>query len=159
MGSSLILPINVAESDESNNSGRGQQVDLDDVTYFPWDKDGNGVVSPRETLTTIFDIGSTNAASDFDGDGRVTPLEALSVLQRIGYRRNDEVFEAAALAAPLETPHHLHRVLAAPNNEDELTLFPADIAESEHREILSGDKDDPIRDVEFSSDVNWLSVI
>ena len=84
----IIDPANeIAEISGANNFGRGHQIDSDDITYFPWDKDGNGVVSPRETLSTILAVGTADSASDFDGNGVVTPLEALGSLQRIGYRR------------------------------------------------------------------------
>ena len=81
----------VAESNETNNSGVGHLIDSDDITWFPWDKNGNGTIEPLEALSSIQTIGTSDAASDFDGNGVVTPLEALSAIQRIGYVRNDDV--------------------------------------------------------------------
>ena len=89
----LVIDIgnDVAEANENNNSGQGQLIDSDDITYFPWDKNGDGTVTPLEALSTIQSIGTTDAASDLDGNGIVTPLEALSAIQRIGYVRNSSV--------------------------------------------------------------------
>ena len=89
----LVADINntVTESNESNNSGVGQLVDSDDITWFPWDKNGNGTVEPLEALSSIQAIGTSDVFGDFDGNGVVTPLEALSAIQRIGYVRNNSV--------------------------------------------------------------------
>ena len=94
----LVVDTNnaVDESNEANNSGLGQLIDSDDITYFPWDKDGNGTVTPGEALSAIQSVNTSDAANDFDGNGIVTPLEALSVLQRIGYRRNASVSTGSA---------------------------------------------------------------
>lgn len=89
----------VSETDETDNSGRGHLSDSDDITYFPWDKNGNGGVTPLEALDSIRNIGLDDAASDFDGTGVVTPLNALSILQRIGATRNLSVNETLKSAA------------------------------------------------------------
>ena len=81
----------VAEAREDNNSGQGNLIDSDSITYFPWDKNGNGTVEPLEALGSIQSIGTASAESDFNGDGIVTPLEALSAIQRIGYVGNSSV--------------------------------------------------------------------
>ena len=87
----LIVDVDniVNEKNENNNSGQGHLIDSDDITYFPWDKNSNGIVEPLEALSSIQAIGTDDAASDFDGNGIVSPLEALSALQRIGYVRAD----------------------------------------------------------------------
>ncbi|MEZ6124895.1 MAG: M60 family metallopeptidase [Planctomycetaceae bacterium] len=89
----------IDESDELNNSGQGQLIDGDDITYFPWDMNGNGQVEPLEALSAIQSIGTANPVSDFDGNGIVTPLEALSAIQRIGYVRIGGVVNDAAPAS------------------------------------------------------------
>lgn len=97
----LVVDINndVSESDETNNSGQGYLTDNDNITYFPWDKNSNGVVEPLEAITSIQAIGSSDSATDFDGNGIVSPLEALSAVQRIGYVRGDVASKAAVTAA------------------------------------------------------------
>ncbi|MEZ6126979.1 MAG: CARDB domain-containing protein [Planctomycetaceae bacterium] len=95
--SRLFLVIDAAndvpENVESNNSGVGHLIDSDDISYFPWDTDNDGTITPLEALAAIQSIGTANDASDFDGNGVVTPLEALSIIQRIGYVRNDGIAE------------------------------------------------------------------
>ena len=81
----------VTEADETNNSGQGHLIDSDDITYFPWDKNGNGTIEPLEALGSIQSIGSSDSINDFDGNTIVTPLEALGTLQRIGYERDNSV--------------------------------------------------------------------
>ncbi|MEZ6125032.1 MAG: peptidoglycan DD-metalloendopeptidase family protein [Planctomycetaceae bacterium] len=102
----LVLDVTgqVAETDESNNSGQGLHKDSDDVTYFPWDRNGDGVVQPLDALPVIQSIASSDAASDFDGDGVVTPLEALSSIQRIGYVRNASGSSDPPPSAPAAGP-------------------------------------------------------
>ncbi len=79
----------VIESDEANNSGQGHLIDSDNITYFAWDHNGNGVVEPLDALALIQAIGTDDAAGDLNGDGIVSPLEALSAAKRIGYLRAD----------------------------------------------------------------------
>ena len=97
----LVVDVNndIIESDESNNFGQGHLIDSDDITYFAWDKDGNGTVTPLEALSSIQAINTANSEADLDGNGIVTPLEALSVVQRIGYVRNDNVIGDAPASA------------------------------------------------------------
>lgn len=111
----------VQEGDETNNSGVGHLIDSDDITYFPWDKNSNGVVEPLEALTSIQAIGTNDAASDFDGSGIVSPLEALSAVQRIGYVRASVLSKTGKLAVAVEQVPTIqlqragvHSVLAAP---------------------------------------------
>ena len=111
----------VAESDETNNAGVGHLIDSDDITYFPWDKNGNGTIEPLEALGSIQAIGAVDIASDFDGNGVVTPLEALSAIQRIGYVRNNDVVGddpsfAFSLQSALPTPDAVPLQAAAPES-------------------------------------------
>lgn len=87
----LVIDTNndVIENNETNNSGQGHLIDSDNITYFAWDKNGNGKIEPLEAITAIQAIGTSDPASDFDGNGVVTPLEALSAVERIGYVRAD----------------------------------------------------------------------
>jgi len=89
----LIVDVNndVVESDEANNVNPQNTVGSDDITYFPWDQNGNGSVEPLEALGAIQALGIGESIHDYDGNGAVTPLEALSSIQRIGYVRNEGV--------------------------------------------------------------------
>lgn len=87
----------VVESDETNNAAINQGVSSDDVTYFAWDQNGNGVVEPLEALSSVQSVGQSNPAADLNGDGLVSPFEALSSLQRIGYVRNDAALAKSAM--------------------------------------------------------------
>ncbi|MEN8444657.1 MAG: SdrD B-like domain-containing protein, partial [Cyanobacteria bacterium J06555_13] len=85
----------IAETNEENNinsiKGRG----LDDVTYFPWDIDDNGLITPTDAAFAINRIGQSrtadNALADFDGNQLITPTDAIAAINRIGYRINPEV--------------------------------------------------------------------
>jgi subtilisin family serine protease len=95
----VIDPTNVIpESSELNNINRGKGIDKDDITYFPWDIDGNGQVTPADAIFVINRLGQTttteNASADFDGSGQVTPSDAISVINRLGYGINPDIFEA-----------------------------------------------------------------
>ncbi len=92
----LVVDVNnsVAESNEGNNSNQGQGIDTDNITYFPWDLDGDGQITPVEALALVHAIGTNDPDADLDGDGMVSSLEALGTIQRIGYIRNDSVIEA-----------------------------------------------------------------
>ena len=92
----------IAESDESNNHSQGLGVDWDDLTYFPWDNDRNGVISPTDAIFVNNRIGLSPAAcllssnpncdalADSDGNGFVTPTDALRVINRLGYAIHPE---------------------------------------------------------------------
>jgi hypothetical protein len=79
------------EADEGNNSGNGHLVDSDDIVYFPWDVDRDGIVKPLGALAGVQTVGTNATHTDLDGDGLVTPLEVLSILERLGYVRNNAV--------------------------------------------------------------------
>ena len=85
----------VDEGNEANNSSQGLGIDLDDITYFPWDTDSNGFITPLDALNTILALNSSSKPQyDFDGNGVVTPTEALDALLRLGYVRNNDVIES-----------------------------------------------------------------
>jgi hypothetical protein len=93
------------ESDRTNNSNQGQGVDLDNVTYAPWDVDGDGVVSGLDAIFVLNRLGqdtqTTDGRADLDGDGIVTSLDAIAVVNRLGYLINGDVFEQSNEAASL----------------------------------------------------------
>ncbi len=99
----LVVDVNdtVVETDESNNFNLGSGIDKDDITYFPWDLNGNGLVEPVDAVAAIQQIGSVNARADLDGDGLVMADEALAITQRLGYSRNPDVFEPMAPTGPI----------------------------------------------------------
>ena len=69
----------VLELDENNNFNRVQGLDKDHITYFPWDIDGNGLVTPTDFVSIVNVLGGDNAAANLDGDGVVTAENALAV--------------------------------------------------------------------------------
>ena len=85
----------VAESNEENNTNGTKGIGLDDVTYFPWDIDGNGLVTPTDAIFAINRLGETvdetNALADFDGNGVITPTDAIAAINRLGYSINPAV--------------------------------------------------------------------
>ena len=83
----------LGELDESNNFNRGQGVDFDDITYFPWDLNGSGRVTPTDLVSILNRLGGDDGLADLDGDGTVTGSDALLVRDRLGYTRNEAVFE------------------------------------------------------------------
>ena len=182
----LVVDVNndVVEGDEANNTDRGHLIDNEDITYFPWDKNGNGVVEPLEALTSIQAIGTADAARDLDGNGIVSPLEALSALHRIGYMRNETVFEASPKRNSLliVSPPALQsksmipataalRSVPAPSTsspspaffaeaDDDRDLF-ASTGESPDLPIIIATETVPTADIDntFLSRVDWLSAI
>ena len=95
----VIDPENtVAEANEFNNSNQGQGEDIDDFTYFPWDVDSNGIVTPTDAIFVINRLGQSsneiNALADFDGNGLITPTDVIASINRLGYAINPAVFEA-----------------------------------------------------------------
>ena len=105
----------IDETNDLNNFNRGQGLDLDNVTFFPWDlapfgSSGNGLVSPTDVVFVVNRLGLSNPAdadfdeldvADIDGSELITPTDANGVLSRLGYEINCTVFEDACdLAAP-----------------------------------------------------------
>lgn len=185
----LVVDANddVSEIDETNNSGIGHLVDSDDVVYFPWDKNSNGVVEPIEALTSLQAIGTTDAASDFDGNGIVSPLEALSAIQRIGYVRADVLSKAtpvgkATLSFAASTPAlHADSGRIQPSVTEESVSQPATVytivpalayvADEERASLFETESDDSYASVHLVTDdspeigsepftsTEWLDVI
>ncbi len=97
----------IEEFDESNNANLGHQVDMDDVTYFPFDIDRNGVATPTDAGYIINRLENTASVGDFadiDGTGQVTQEDVDAVVTRIGYYINTGVFEDPAAWANLVSP-------------------------------------------------------
>ena len=78
----------------------GDVLAIDDITYFPWDIDGNGLVTPTDSIFVINRLGqsvnSENALADLDGNGLITPTDAIAAINRLGYSINSNVFEWAS---------------------------------------------------------------
>lgn len=88
----VIDPNNqVAELDEQNNSNQGQGKDSDDITYFPWDVDSSGAVTPVDAIFVVNRLGQDDHQADLDGNGQVTPTEAIAIVNRLGYSSNAAV--------------------------------------------------------------------
>ncbi|MCA9126086.1 MAG: hypothetical protein KDB22_03335 [Planctomycetales bacterium] len=86
----VIDPSNaVVESNESNNFGLGLGIDSANITYFPWDINGNGQVTPTDVIYILNRLGQSDELADLNGNGLVTPTEAISAINRLGYQRND----------------------------------------------------------------------
>jgi hypothetical protein len=97
----VIDPDNVvAESAETNNLNQGLATDKDDITYFPWDLDGDGSVTSADVDAVSAWLYQAAPASDprvdLDGDGQVTSVDRQAVLDRLSYCRNDAVISNAA---------------------------------------------------------------
>ncbi|MEZ6124279.1 MAG: FG-GAP-like repeat-containing protein [Planctomycetaceae bacterium] len=134
----LFLVIDAAdavfETDETNNAGINHLASSDDIIYFPWDTNSDGVVTPLEALATIQAIGTSTASEDMDGNGVVTPLEALSTIQRIGY-----VIDSSVIG---DTPPTEAQAMAAEDPRKQRTVRPI-----EARPLLkaaSADQDTPL---------------
>ena len=86
-----------SESGVSFNAASQKGIRADDVTYFPWDIDGNGLVTPADAIFVINRLGQstpdTDIRADFDGNGLITPTDAISSINRLGYSINADVFE------------------------------------------------------------------
>ena len=95
----------VAEEDESDNAGQGRGLDQDDFTYFPWDSNSSGQITPTDAIFVINRLGQSvsegDCRADPDGSGSVTPTDAIGVINRLGYQSNAAVAEAAS-PAPTE---------------------------------------------------------
>ena len=98
----------VVESNEANNQNQGKGIDTEDITYFPWDIDSNGQVTPTDAIFVINRLGqntnTANSRADFDGNGVITPTDAISAINRLGYAINLGVFEHTGPTEP-EVPN------------------------------------------------------
>ena len=87
--------ISEVQTDDNYNQGKG--IDKDDITYFPWDFDSNGLVTPTDAIYVINRLGQTtsddNRLADLDGNGLITPTDAIATINRLGYSINSSVFE------------------------------------------------------------------
>ena len=72
-------------------------ISTDDITYFPWDIDGNGLVTPTDAIFAINRLGQStpnaDIRADFDGNGLITPTDAISSINRLGYGINQRVLD------------------------------------------------------------------
>ena len=77
----------INESNEENNLAQG------DITYFPWDVNGSGIVTPTDFIFILNRLGENvteeNKFADLNGDGSISGADALSVGDRFGYLIND----------------------------------------------------------------------
>ena len=89
----------VDETNDANNANQGKGVDKDDVTYFPWDNNSSGQITPTDAIFVINRLAQTvppgDRRADPDGSGSVTPTDAIGVINRLGYQRNSAVNSAA----------------------------------------------------------------
>ncbi len=75
------------------NAESGKLRVADDITYFPWDANSDGAITPVDAIGAINALNTANSNYDFDGNGIVTPNEAISTLLRLGELRNGAVME------------------------------------------------------------------
>lgn len=85
----------VTEEDESNNSGVGKLIDSDDIAFFPWDTDGDRLITPLNALNFVRAVGTPNPVADINRDGVTSPFEALGALRRIGLALDPDLIEAS----------------------------------------------------------------
>lgn len=152
----------VAEANETNNSGFVKGKQADDFTYFPWDLDGNGVVTPRDARRMISSIGSRDFQKDLNGDGVVTALEALDVLQRIGYRRNNVVSEFTAASDVMNTTELLPNISASSfgvKQQEEAGQLFANLSASEEEQFLMPEPKLLAAVDYYYKSTDWLSIL
>lgn len=96
----IINPDNLTgEMQTDNNYNQGKGIDKDDITYFPWDIDNNGEITPTDAIYVVNRLGQGESTplvdplADFDGNGIVTPTDAIAAINRLGYSINSNVFE------------------------------------------------------------------
>lgn len=82
------------DGNSSIDAVSGKLITADDITYFPYDVDGNGVVTATDAVGAVQALGGDDMRYDHDGNGVVTPSEVLNTLLRMGYLRNTGVIEA-----------------------------------------------------------------
>ena len=137
-----------AESNEANNLDQGNGIDKDDVTYFPWDIDGNGVITPTDAIFFINRLGQNvppaDGRADPDGSGDVTPTDAIAAINRLTYLRNDGVIDADPIA-------RLNSGVSAANEFSALLIDAHQVANNRSRgrigQWLDSDDDEPVFDV------------
>jgi hypothetical protein len=96
----------IGETDEANNISTLKGTGVDDITYFPWDANDSGMVTPTDAIFLINRLGDSGAdldgRADPDGSGVVTPTDAIAVINRLGYEMNMAVVEVASEAAAIQ---------------------------------------------------------
>ncbi len=90
-----LCALTPADLDGANSidAASGKLIVADDITYFPYDSDGNGVVTPSDAMSAINALGIPNSLHDVDGNGVVTPSEAVNVLLMLGASRDNSTIE------------------------------------------------------------------
>ncbi|MBE9061111.1 pre-peptidase C-terminal domain-containing protein [cf. Phormidesmis sp. LEGE 11477] len=87
-----------SEANSPLNAASQKGMSTDDITYFPWDIDGNGLVTPTDAIFVINRLGQStpkaDIRADFDGNELITPTDAISAINRLGYGINSIVFES-----------------------------------------------------------------
>ena len=85
----------ISEGNEENNTSQ------DDITYFPWDLNDDGVVTPTDFVSVVNNlvqsVTDNNRFADLNGDGSITSVDALGVGEstaplrdRLGYLINED---------------------------------------------------------------------
>jgi hypothetical protein len=83
----------LGESNEGNNFAQGLGIDFDDITYFPWDVDRDGVVTALDAIYVQNRVGQNDPRADLDGDGIVEQSEVEAIQARLGNTVNTAVIE------------------------------------------------------------------
>ncbi|NBD31954.1 MAG: hypothetical protein GVY17_03010 [Cyanobacteria bacterium] len=77
----------IAEADETNNLGNEKGLGIDDITYFPWDIDGSGIVTSSDAIFVINRLGESvppaDARADLDGNGLIISYSGDNLAQAI----------------------------------------------------------------------------
>lgn len=83
----------VAESNETNNSNNGLAIDYDDFTYFPWDTNSDGVVTPVDVIYVVNRINQEVTLGDVNGDGLLDNEDIMVIMDYLGYERNTSIVD------------------------------------------------------------------
>lgn len=86
----------IKESDESNNTDVGFRISYDNISYHPYDVDGDGLVTPLDAVQVIntqgkLVDGNIYANLDFDGSGTIDAADADGILAHLGLKPNTQV--------------------------------------------------------------------
>ncbi len=77
-----------------NEGNEGNNVSQEDMTYFPWDLNNDGVVTPTDFVSIVNNLGQNitdnNRFADLNGDDLITSVDALGVGERLGYLINED---------------------------------------------------------------------
>ncbi len=78
------------------NLNQGAGLDRDNITYFPWDINQDGRVTPMDAIFVINNldrgISNNNIRADLNLDNNITIDDLNEILGRFGYSINDTVF-------------------------------------------------------------------